>query len=166
MFQTLTQNLKGYPEQKAANALVTDKEGELYKFNISSNSEASSSIYDLREHKQLWPEVVFTNTVHLKSTTLPTVVRDAGMSGVAFDALILDVQGAELLVVKGAGQVLDSIRFIKAEAADFESYRGGCTAATLSKALEERGFRIHMKERFASKEGVGSYYNIIYCRNV
>lgn len=164
MYQTLTANLSRYPAQKAVNALVTDRDGETYQFHVSNNSGASSSIYDLQEHKQLWPDVAFTKTINLKSTTLPTLLREAGMSAVGFDALILDVQGAELLVIQGAGRVLESLRYIKAEAADFESYRGCCTVATLSQALKEKGFVIRRKNRFAFKEGVGNYYDILFER--
>ncbi|MGI8820899.1 MAG: FkbM family methyltransferase [Chthoniobacterales bacterium] len=165
VFQTLKNNLDGYPKQRAIRALVTDKDGETYEFHISNNSGESSSIYEFGDHEQLWPDVTFIKTIRLSSTTLPTLLRDAGSSPVDFDALILDVQGAELLVIQGAGQVLDSLRFIKAEASDFESYRGACTVTTLSQALKERGFSIRHKECFAAKPGVGSYYDILYTRS-
>lgn len=139
VFQTLANNLRDYPKQRAINALVTDRDGETYDCHVSSNSGASSSIYDFQDHQELWPDVAFTNTIRLCSTTLPTLLRDAGTSPSEFDALILDVQGAELLAVAGAGQVLDSLRFIRAEAADFASYRGACTLATLSRALKDKG---------------------------
>jgi FkbM family methyltransferase len=165
MFNTLAQNLRNYPRQRAVNALVTDKEGETYDFHVSSNSGASSSIYELKGHKELWPDVAVTSTIQLRSITLPTLLRDEGTSPSEFDALILDVQGAELLVIAGAGQVLDSVRFVKAEAADFEAYQGACTVSTLSQALEARGFVVRRKERFARKEGIGSYYDILFERS-
>ena len=165
VFQTLVSNLRDYPKQKAINALVTDKEGETYDFHVSSNQGASSSIYEFQNHTELWPEVAFTKTIRLRSTTLRTLLRDAGYSPSEFDALILDVQGAELVVVKGAGEVLDSLRFIKAEASDFEAYKGACTVKTLSHALKGRGFTVRRKKRFAGKEGVGSYYDVLYERN-
>ena len=39
---------------------------------------------------------------------------------------MLDTQGAELLVLKGAAGLLHRFQFIKVEAADFESYANGC----------------------------------------
>jgi putative component of toxin-antitoxin plasmid stabilization module len=44
IFERLTKNIACYPKQKAVNALVTDKDGEEYAFNISSNYGNSSSI--------------------------------------------------------------------------------------------------------------------------
>jgi FkbM family methyltransferase len=140
IFQTLVSNLRDFPIQEAVNALVTDKAGESYEFHISNNLGASSSIFELKKHTKLWPDVTFTKSIRLKSTTPPALLRASGQTVTDFDALILDVQGAELLVIEGAGQVLDSIRFIKAEAADFESYREGCTGTTLSEALTKGVF--------------------------
>jgi FkbM family methyltransferase len=166
VFQKLTNNLRNYPKQRAVNALVTDKEGEHYDFHVSNNAGESSSIFDFKGHREIWPEVNFTRTIRLCSTTLPTLLRKEGLNQSGFDALVLDVQGAELLVVHGAGEALKSLKFIKTEAADFESYQGACTETTLSQALKERGFSPCHKEWFAGKEGVGSYYDILYKRTV
>jgi len=164
VFQTLVRNLRDYPKQKAINALVTDKEGETYDFHVSSNRGASSSIYEFQDHKALWPDVTFTRTIRLRSTTLPTLLRKAGHSPSDFDTLILDVQGAELPVVEGAGDVLDSLRYIKAEAWDFEAYKGACTLETLSDALKQRGFTARRKRAYYGKEGVGFAYDVLYER--
>jgi FkbM family methyltransferase len=166
VYQTLLNNLQNYPRQKAVNALITDRDGDFHDFHISNNSGESSSIYEFHDHKAIWPEVSFTGTIRLRSATLPAVLNNAGIKSSDFDVLVLDVQGAELLVVKGAGSALDSIKFVKAEAADFESYKGACTVATLSQALEQRGFVPCHKECFARKEGIGSYFNILYKRAV
>jgi FkbM family methyltransferase len=164
VFQKLNHNLASFPKQQAINALVTNKKDEFYDFHVSNNSGESSSIFDFDDHKQLWPDVSFTNTIRIRSTTLPTLLRDHGLEPSAFDALILDVQGAELLIVEGASEMLGSLRYIKAEAANFSSYKGACTVATLSQALQEHGFVTREKECFAQKAGIGSYYNILYER--
>jgi hypothetical protein len=78
--------------------------------------------------------------------------------------LILDVQGAELLVLAGAGDGLKELRFIKTEVSDFEAYRGACTLDALSTFLADRGFRQTRKECFATKKGVGSY-DVFYERS-
>jgi hypothetical protein len=87
------------------------------------------------------------------------------LSGVTgYDVLVLDTQGAELLVLKGATSLLPHIRYVRAEAADFEAYAGCCTLAELDDFLREYGFRRIAKGRFAQKKGVGSYYEVLYCR--
>jgi FkbM family methyltransferase len=164
VYTRLVQNLADYPRQQAASALLTDKEGESYDFHVSNNSGESSSVFEFAGHKQLWPDVEFDKTITLRSTTLEALLRSREALINSFDALILDVQGAELLVVQGAGDLLKHVRFIKAEAADFESYKGACTFATLTQGLKERGFVYRQKERFAGEPGIGSYYNVLYER--
>lgn len=165
VFQILKENLRAYPKQSAVNALLTDSEGKIYHFNVSNNSGQSSSIYDFAGHKELYPYVSFTSTIQLRSRTLPSILHDTGCSLADFDALILDVQGAELLVLAGARESLAELRFINAEASDFEAYRGACTIDTLSAFLTERGFRESWKECFATKKDLGSYYDVLYERN-
>jgi FkbM family methyltransferase len=164
VFHVLQENLRTHPKQLAVNALITDCEGKTYSFNVSGNFGRSSSIYDFGGHKELWPDVCVVDTIQLRSRTLPSVLHGAAHSMADFDALILDVQGAELLVLAGAGESLSALRFIKAEAADFEAYRGACTLDLLSSFLAQRGFRLRRKDRFAYKKGLGSYYNVLYER--
>jgi len=161
----LTKNLGGYPKQSAVNALLTDAEGQTYDFHVSNHSGVSSSIFDFQDRNKLWPDIVFTGTIQLRSTTLTAVLEKLGPSASKFDALVLDVQGAELLVLKGAGAFLDKVRYVKLEASDFEAYRGACTLEAVSAALAERGFLVRRKDRFAEKEGVGAYYDVLYERH-
>ncbi len=164
VFAKLQENLRAFRDQSAVNALLSDEAGRRYQFNVSSHGGQSSSIYDFGEHKALWPEIEILETVELESTTLARLLEDNQRSIEEFDALILDVQGAELLVLKGAGELLANIRFVQAEAADFDAYSGGCTLEVLSRFLAERGFRIRRKDCFAWKKGVGAYYNVVFER--
>ncbi len=160
----LARTIQSHPRQRAVHALVTDREGADYDFHVSDNGGRSSSIFEFGEHAKLWPEVAMARTIRLRSTTLEQVVRTAGEPMDAFDALVLDVQGAELAVIEGAGAMLAAVRFIKAEAADFPAYRGACTLDTLSRGLGERGFVARSRHRFAGKRGVGACYDVIYER--
>lgn len=163
VFDKLRENLRGYPRQKAARALLTDKEGQEYFFNVSDNEgAASSSIFDFADHKRLWPEVRMTKTVQLRSATLPALLAQEGIAGSEFDALVMDTQGSELLILKGAEQMLGSFKFVKTEAADFEAYQGGCVLMEMDAFLKAAGFaRIYCKP-FAGEKSVGSYYEVVY----
>jgi FkbM family methyltransferase len=162
VFRELRNNLSDFPKQTAVEALVTDQEGNTCDFKVSDHGGVSSSIFEFGGHAELWPDVKMTNTIQLVSTTLARLIKDANRSPNEFDALIMDVQGAELLVLKGAGELLEHVRFIEAEASDFEAYIGACTLDSLSAFLAQKGFRIRRKERFASKRAVGSYFNVLY----
>ena len=164
VYEKLVANLRDFPRQKAVQALVTDRDGDEFDFHVSNNDGLSSSIFDLKDHRKLWPEVEFTQTVRLRSSTLETVVRRAGLESARFDALILDVQGAEHLVLAGAGKVLDGVTFVDVEVADFESYAGACTFEMVTRMLEERGFGKIRQREFMRKEGVGGYYEVLFKR--
>jgi FkbM family methyltransferase len=166
MFKVLENNLREFPKQKALNALVTDKENETYDFHVSNNQGASSSIYEFQDHDKIWPDVSVTKTIQLRSTTLSRLLRENGYSASQFDALVLDVQGAELLVLQGADELLKSLRFIKAEASDFAAYKNACTVETLPEFLKTRGFVVDRKTCFGRKRGVGGYYDILFKRQM
>ncbi|MGA7328273.1 MAG: FkbM family methyltransferase [Rhodomicrobium sp.] len=161
VFETLSKNISTYPKQKAINALVTDKEDAEYTFNLSSNAGLSSSILELKGHKDIWPKVNMVSKIKLKSRTLDSIISEDGGN---HDALVLGTQGSELLVLKGARNTLERIKFIKSEAADFEIYEGCTTVTELSDFLANLGFELYGKFKFASAKGVGSCYDLIFSR--
>jgi hypothetical protein len=164
VFPVLENNLRAYPEQSAIRALITDTDDSVHAFHLANNGGQSSSIFDLAAHRELWPEVGYTGDITLRSRTLDRVLREAGFGPGDFDALVLDVQGAELLVLAGAGEWLEHFRFIQAEAADFEAYQGACTLATITSFLRTRGFAECHRVAFAGRAGLGHYYDVVFKR--
>jgi FkbM family methyltransferase len=164
IFQTLSKALRLYPKQTALSYLVTDADDKDYTLHISSNNGASSSIFEFGAHKEIWPEVTFTEAIPLKSITLSSLVKRERVDLGRYDALVMDTQGSELLVLKGAADILGSFKFIKTEAADFEVYKGCCRLADLDLFLSAHHFRRVRKKRFAHKSGVGSCYDVVYSR--
>jgi FkbM family methyltransferase len=153
-----------YPNQKAFCYLVTDVDDKEYLFHVSNNEGQSSSIYDLAAHEELWPNVTYTKTITLKSIMLSSLINKEHLEMDKYDTLILDTQGSELLVLKGAIGLLPYIKYIKTEVADFESYVGCCKLPEMDTFLEEHNFRRIAAVRFAYKEGVGSYYDVLYAK--
>ena len=83
-----------------------------------------------------------------------------------YDALVLDTQGSELLVLKGAIDILPHIKYVKTEVADFESYASCCQLKDLDAFFREHNFRRIAERRFAYKEGIGSYYDVLYTSRI
>jgi FkbM family methyltransferase len=162
VYSKLKQNLEDFPQQRAFQYLITDEDDAEYSFHISNNNGQSSSIYDLDLHKEIWPMVSFQETIKLKSLTLASFAQKEGIDMSLYDALILDTQGSELLVLKGAAALLPSFKYIKTEAADFESYAGCCKMEEIDFLLSRFGFVKRRQDKFASKVGVGSYYDVLY----
>ena len=145
---------------------MTDQIGKSHKFHVSSNAGASSSIYEFALHRDIWPEVTFTHDIDIISSTLDQVMIDKNIDPKSMNALVMDTQGSELLVLKGAGKVLEQVRYIKTEAADFESYVGCTTVVELSDYLSRRGFELIAQEPFADHPAGGRYYELLYKRRV
>ena len=89
---------------------------------------------------------------------------NVGVDPGQYNALVLDTQGSELLVLQGARKIVRQFRFIKTEAADFESYRNCATVDQLCSYLESFGFLVRRKDRFAKRTSGGAYYDILFER--
>lgn len=164
VFDRLVENLRGFPGQQAAQLLLTDQDGAEHEFFISNNGAQSSSIFEFGGHKEIWPGVDYIGSVKLKSTRLDTFVSRAKLDLSVFNALILDVQGAELLALKGAGDCLERFKFIRCEAADFEVYKGCCQLKDLDAFLIPRGFERVNTWRGAGRPEIGYAYEVLYER--
>ncbi len=165
VFAELVSNIQSYPKQRALEALVTDRDDQPTQFHISSNFGASSSLLDLKEHELIWPEVKYTKTIQLTSVTLETLLKRENIEPNHYQALIMDTQGSELLVLKGAIGLLSGFTYIKTEVPDFESYKGCCQLPEVSDFMQQHGFEEWHRNRFAGKDGVGNYYDIVYKRS-
>lgn len=164
VFTKLEGNLKKVQNQRALRYLLTDVDDKEYEFHISNNAGLSSSIFDLSSHKKIWPDVGYVTTRTIRSTTLATLVKRENIDISSYDALVMDTQGSELLVLKGAGNLLRQFKYLKVEAADFEVYKGCCTISDLKAYLDQFGFAEMMRRRFAGQSGVGDCFDVIFER--
>ena len=164
VYDRLNTLINSYPNQKAFRYLVTDVDDKDHLFHISNKGGGASSIYDLAGHKELWPDLTYTETITLRSITLSSLVEKERLDLNEYDVLVLDTQGSELLVLKGAISLLPHIKYVRAEVADFEAYTGCCKLDEMDRFFEEVGFRRIAKGRFAHKKGLGSYYDVLYGR--
>jgi len=164
VFKKLKKNIKRYPKQKAYKYLLTNIDNQNINFKIANNAGQSSSILELNQHKDIWPKVEYTRSIKLKSSTLKNVIKHEKIDIKRYQALIIDTQGSELLVLKGGSNLLKNFRYIKTEAADFESYKECCLIKDLSKFLDKFGFKEIKKVKFATRKEGGSYFDILYKR--
>jgi len=164
VFDLLRDRIVEYSNQQAFQYLITNMTGDAHEFGISNNGGQSSSIYNFKQHRDIWPDVTFVASATLKSASLQWVIAEHNIDLDIYDTLILDVQGAELLALKGAGYLLPAFRWIRAECADFEAYEGGCQLKDLDAYLIPRGFRQWALWPAIWKENIGTYYEVLYKR--
>jgi FkbM family methyltransferase len=166
VFAELAANIAGFPRQRALERLVTDRDDAPYEFHVANNDGQSSSILELREHRDIWPKVAFTRTITLRSTTLATLFARENIDRERYDALVMDTQGSELLVLRGAEALLSGFKFVKTEAPDFEAYAGCAKLEDIERYLDARGYAELARQRFASRPGGGSYYDVVYTQRI
>lgn len=164
VFQALTRHISGHSSQKALCCLVTDVDGKEYRFHVSNNKGASSSIFDFGQHKDIWPKVAYTTSIALKSVTLGGLIEAGQIDMTLYDSLVMDTQGSELLVLQGARNHLRQFKYIKTEAADFEAYVGGCRISQLDTFLNLQGFQRVAYKQFAHQRKIGSYFDVAYSK--
>lgn len=111
-------NAKKY-KHKVLHALVGDVEGLEVELHISNNAGQSSSILELGTHKIAHPEVHYVGSEVMKMVRLD----QHGCWG-GIDFLNIDVQGAELKVLKGLGDVLHQFKWAYLEVNKAELYKG------------------------------------------
>ena len=166
VFAVLRDNIERFPRQIALEGLVTDRDDAVYRFHVASNDGASSSILDIaRAHGEMWPEITFERSISLTSATLPTLLNAHGLDATAYDALVLDTQGSELLVLEGAKPMLPSLRYVKTEVADFEAYEGCCQLSDIASFMDSHGFSELSRSAFMTHSDTGTYYDVVYARS-
>lgn len=162
VFAELEKNIGAYPNQRACQALVADVMSKQFTLKIASNGGASSSIFDLAEHREIWPDIDYIGTIDLTSRTLNDILSTDPRW---YDALVMDTQGSELLVLKGAEAFISRFKYIKTEAVDFEMYRDCATSDQLINFLAPRGFSVARRDVFAKKpDGTGKCFNLLFKR--
>jgi FkbM family methyltransferase len=162
IFKQLQMNVAGMKGQAAYEYLLHEHDDLEIELNISSNNGESSSILPLGEHQKIWPKVSYVGFLKLRTTRFDTMMKKECLKIVDQAALVLDTQGSELLVLRGCGTLLSQFRYVKVEAADFESYVGCCTVDQIDELMENMGFRAQQRNCFAEAPSVGRYYDILY----
>lgn len=162
VFAQLTVNIQNFQNQQAIQALVTDMDDHEYEFHIANNEGESSSIFEFKEHKDIWPNIDYTHSIQIKSITLPNLLAKEQIDLRQYQALVLDTQGSELLILQGSLPILKYFKFIKTEVTDFESYANSCQLSDVNDFMIQQGYREFSRYQFANRSQGGSYFDIVY----
>ena len=120
--------------------MVSDVDDKEYDFNISNNGQ-SSSILEMDTHLKHHPQVKYIDSVKVKSKRIDTILRDNEISVSKYDFLNLDIQGAELMALKGMGKLIESFNYIYTEVNIGEVYRGCAKMNEIDEFLDKYDFK-------------------------
>ena len=135
-------------------AALWDEDGIKIDFNIATNGESSSLLVPA-QHLNEYPEIHFTNKLNLQTKRLDSLMKDVP------NFLNLDVQGAELRVLRGMGKLINSLDYIYTEVNDVELYVDCAKLSELDIFLGLHGFsRICLR-----RSGKSGWGDALYARN-
>ena len=128
---------------KFLNVAVSDQKGN-FDFNITSNGrgggEMSSSLLKLKRHKQLYPAIKESKTIKVNTDLLDNLLLNNNLINEAYNMMNLDIQGAELMALKGSVKTLNTIDIINVEVNKSELYEGCVLLDELEEFLDKHDF--------------------------
>lgn len=130
-----------------------DGHGEM---NVELHNEGqSNSLLKPKKHMEYYPHIQFVATETVPIRKLDNLPFDRSR----YNLLMMDTQGAELLVLKGAWQTLPWIDYIYTEVNDQELYEGNALVSQLDEFLTDF---TRVEDHWAGTQGWG---DSIYIRN-
>lgn len=134
VFERLQAKIAGFPNVEALNYAVSNHNGTV-ALHITSIDQ-SSSILPLKRHVEVYPQIKETGKVIVQSRTLDTLLQEQELNPADFNILNIDIQGAELLALQGATNILKHIEAINTEVNYEELYEGCALIDELDEFLE------------------------------
>lgn len=130
-FKILERNTEKFPGSLAIQALLTNSIGDTYRFYIASNEGMSSSILKPAKHLLEHPEINFGSSKYITGQTLDSIKIPN------HDLIVMDVQGAEDLVILGGKHTIRGAKYLFIEVSADEFYINDTKITTLINLLDE-----------------------------
>ena len=139
-------------------------EEQLCNFNITKaenlpNNKQSSSLRELDYHLIAHPNVSVSKTIQVKTMTMINMVKKYDLNINNYDFINIDVQGVELQVLQGFGDLLDNIKYIYSEINVKPLYKDIALLDELDSFLDKKGFK-RVETALHQKSGWGQGFYI------
>lgn len=122
------------------NAVITDKDNEDVEFNISNNGQ-SSSILEFGTHLKEHPYVYYIDKIQKKSITINSFFEKNEIDCSKLNFWNFDIQGAELLALKGATNYIKYAKAMYLEVNEKELYLNCGLIKDIDLFLEQYNFK-------------------------
>jgi FkbM family methyltransferase len=131
---------------------------EFFVSSGSDESDGSSSLLRPSGHLTEYPDIAFSEVIHVNVTTLDAWAAETGVDRADF--LWLDLQGGELAALRGAGKLLPTVRMIYSEVSLKPLYENGPLYPEYRAWLEAQGFQV-LREDLPPSYSAG---NVLFIR--
>jgi FkbM family methyltransferase len=152
-FERTKENLARFKIQNAQvfNLALSDKKGSA-EFHVSSGTPSnkpktdwdygnkSSSLLEPDKHMEITDFIKFAEKITVQTETIEGFCNDHQVNQIDF--IHMDVQGAELMVMKGAGAMMGKIKAIWLEVANVSLYKNQPLAKEVEQFMKANGFTL------------------------
>ena len=121
-------------------AVVTDKDDEMVTFHVSNNGQ-SSSVFEFGTHSVEHPWVVYVEDIVQPTITVDTFFKRNGIDPAKHNFWNFDIQGAELIALKGATESLQHAKSLYLEVNETELYKNCGLIGEIDSFVAIYGFR-------------------------
>lgn len=139
-YKVLVENIRAYPLQKALNFFLSDSHQISAPFYVTNNEGSSSSLLKLNETNP-FKGLEVSRVITIETFCLTEVIASDEI--VNYDHWIIDVQGAELSVLKGASEYLKFAKTLVIECSTYDLYSTQAHFHEIADYLSGLGF-IHL----------------------
>ena len=124
------------------NYAICDKEGvvDFHIHTSRSGSTEPASILPMKRFKEIVKTLHTAKTIQVPSITLDALFQRNGVTPSDYNFINIDIQGAELLALRGATTILPSIDVVMSEVNLLEMYEGGALEDEIVAFLAGHGF--------------------------
>ena len=133
LMKNLNKNIRIY------NECISDKDNELVTFKITNNYQ-SSSFLNLKVHLVEHPDIYEIEKREIITKTLKTFYKNHNLNYDDYNFMNLDIQGAELLALQGAEDILTHIDYIYVEVNTKELYENCALLNEIDSYLNKYNF--------------------------
>lgn len=138
IFNDLVQNTAYFPNVHRYPVALSDKSGRATFYVSSGDSDQAGSLLKPNDHLKYHPGVLFTKTIEVDCVNLDEWAQKNNVDHIDF--MWLDMQGAELMVLKAAPKILRTVKMIVTEVNFYETYAGCPLYPEVKKWFESQGF--------------------------
>lgn len=152
-------NLPKNIQPKLFNILLSNIDGKKINFYIMNYTECSSTL-KMKTHLKHTPYVNIQKTIQMETIRMETFIRNNNINIKQYNFINVDVQGTELDVLKGFGDILNNIDYIYTEVNTAELYENCCLMNEIDDYL-----KLYRFERVETKMTPMEWGDAFYIKN-
>lgn len=139
-FQKLNEHVGPMKGHLPMLACISDRDGQEVHFNVASNQGQSSSILPFGTHAIAHPNVRFVGKIRMVTSRLDTILEQNHIQFTDGWFLNIDLQGAELLALRGLGKLISHFNWAYIEVNEEHLYQGCPLVGEIDWFLALKGF--------------------------